>query len=224
MRTRWLARAACCTSRRPAHFHRQSRTVHRATSRESSKIRAAPPWRTPRSIWSTSPRRSPATTTSDASGNFRFLSLAPGTYKITAEADGLQARRSHGHAADQPDTERADCIGGRRSRTDGDGQRASPSGQHRRDAEPADAGRRGAVVACRFPGGTTSGSWSRRLVCQAWARWAADSREAPARRDPASTTIRRKRPSTPARTVRARSPTSSSSTGSTSRAASGRVC
>ena len=25
------------------------------------------------------------TTTSDASGNFRFLSLAPGTYKITAE-------------------------------------------------------------------------------------------------------------------------------------------
>src|ERR671910_432753 len=31
-----------------------------------------------------------ATTTSDASGSFRFLSLAPGTYKITAEGTGFK--------------------------------------------------------------------------------------------------------------------------------------
>ncbi len=31
-----------------------------------------------------------ATTTSDADGNYRFLSLAPGTYKITAEAQGFK--------------------------------------------------------------------------------------------------------------------------------------
>ena len=31
-----------------------------------------------------------ATTTSDASGNYRFLSLAPGTYKVTAEAQGFK--------------------------------------------------------------------------------------------------------------------------------------
>ena len=31
-----------------------------------------------------------ATTTSDAAGNFQFLSLAPGTYKITAEAQGFR--------------------------------------------------------------------------------------------------------------------------------------
>ena len=31
-----------------------------------------------------------ATTTSDASGNYRFLSLAPGSYKVTAEAQGFK--------------------------------------------------------------------------------------------------------------------------------------
>ena len=31
-----------------------------------------------------------ATTTSDESGNYRFLSLAPGTYTITAEAQGFK--------------------------------------------------------------------------------------------------------------------------------------
>ena len=31
-----------------------------------------------------------ATTTSDTSGNYRFLSLAPGTYKVTAEAQGFK--------------------------------------------------------------------------------------------------------------------------------------
>ena len=31
-----------------------------------------------------------ATTTSDDSGNYRFLSLAPGTYTITAEAQGFK--------------------------------------------------------------------------------------------------------------------------------------
>ena len=31
-----------------------------------------------------------ATVTSDPSGNFRFLSIAPGTYKITAEAQGFK--------------------------------------------------------------------------------------------------------------------------------------
>src|SRR5580765_8229338 len=31
-----------------------------------------------------------ATTTSDASGNYRFLSLAPGPYKLTAEAQGFR--------------------------------------------------------------------------------------------------------------------------------------
>src|SRR4029078_1054255 len=30
-----------------------------------------------------------ATTTTDASGGYRFLSLAPGSYKITVEADGF---------------------------------------------------------------------------------------------------------------------------------------
>src|SRR4029077_16187651 len=30
-----------------------------------------------------------ATTTTDASGNYRFLSLAPGSYKVTAEAAGF---------------------------------------------------------------------------------------------------------------------------------------
>src|SRR6185503_6953848 len=31
-----------------------------------------------------------ATTTSDAEGNYRFLSLAPGTYKLTCEAKGFR--------------------------------------------------------------------------------------------------------------------------------------
>ena len=31
-----------------------------------------------------------ATTTSDEAGNYRFLSLAPGTYKLTAEAKGFR--------------------------------------------------------------------------------------------------------------------------------------
>jgi hypothetical protein len=35
-----------------------------------------------------------ATTTSDASGNYRFLSLAPGPYKVTAEAQGFKKAES----------------------------------------------------------------------------------------------------------------------------------
>jgi hypothetical protein len=34
-----------------------------------------------------------ATTSSDTAGNYRFLSLAPGTYKLTAEAQGSSAPR-----------------------------------------------------------------------------------------------------------------------------------
>jgi hypothetical protein len=38
--------------------------------------------------------RVPATTTSDASGSFRFLSLAPGSYRLTAEAAGFRKREA----------------------------------------------------------------------------------------------------------------------------------
>ena len=61
-----------------------------AISRASSRTRPGRPSRTPALKRSTPRRRCPRPTTSDAAGNFQFLSLAPGPYKITAEAQGFR--------------------------------------------------------------------------------------------------------------------------------------
>ena len=57
-------------------------------SRAWSRIRAARELGKPQSSWSTW-RLELRHTTSDASGNYRFVSLAPGNYKVTVEAAGF---------------------------------------------------------------------------------------------------------------------------------------
>ena len=206
------------TSRRPAHFHRQSCTST-GNIEELSKIGNAAV-RMRRSIWSTSPQVS-ATTTSDASGNFRFLSLAPGTCR---SAEGTGFKRAEATVTLQTNqTLNVPIALEVGTRTDGDGQRTSPLvniAETRNQLTLEDE----ALSSLPVPGRNYVG-----LVVQApgvsgLGTMGGGQPGVAGTPGSASDNYSTETPSTRARTVRARWPTSSSSTGSTSRAASGRVC
>ena len=66
------------------------RAVHREHPGRRRRPQRRPASPAPGSRWSTSPPRSPRRRRGCGSGNYRFLSLAPGSYKVTAEAQGFK--------------------------------------------------------------------------------------------------------------------------------------
>ena len=165
-----------------------------------------------------------ATTTSDAAGNFQFLSLAPGTYKITAEAQGF---RKHEATVTLQTNQTLNVpmsleVGAITEQTT-----VSAASPLVNTAETRNEMTLGTDSLSTLP---LAGHSYISLVTHGARRVRAghDGRR-PAGRpaallDRASTTTRPRRPSTSARMARAPWRTSSSSTASTSRAASGRAC
>ena len=115
MRTRRRAWIGCCSFiLLSGGVRRQPTRSTPPTSRASSRTPVAPRSPTPplkRSTWRHRSRRPRRPTTA---GNYRFLSLAPGTVQAHGRGQGLPQGRSQRHPPDQPDTERSDFPGGRR--------------------------------------------------------------------------------------------------------------
>ena len=115
------------------------------------------------------------------SGNYRFLSLAPGPYKVTAEAQGFRKPKptvtlQTNQTLNVPISLEVGALTETRDR-----QRARPRSSTRGDPQPADAGDRVAVrpAAAGPQLHLARDAW--RPACPGSARWAAASRAAPAR-------------------------------------------
>ena len=158
-----------------------------------------------------------ATTTTDATGGFRFLSLAPGPYKITVEAAGFAKAEATVEPRYEPEPERAHLPQGGHRFRNGDRHLGDSAGQHDRDPKSDDARDGGAVHPA--PGGPQH--VQPRHGGAGCFRDGNDRVEA--LRDRASTTSRRKRKWMPAPTARAGSRTCGSWTASTSPAPSGKA-